>query len=49
MHDKSIIYSNANELELTSTRPSSIESEGELAGYLPAKIQLQKGRIQFLS
>jgi diacylglycerol kinase (ATP) len=48
VRDHHVIYSIANELEITSPDSAWIEAEGELAGLLPARIELQKGRIQFL-
>ncbi len=49
VRDHHVIYSTANELEITSPDPAWIEAEGELAGMLPARVEMQKGRIQFLS
>lgn len=43
-----VIYSTATEITLTSPDPAWIETEGELAGLLPARIEMKKGRIQFL-
>ena len=48
VRDHHVIYSTANELEITSPDPAWIEAEGELAGLLPARVEMQKGRIQFL-
>jgi diacylglycerol kinase family enzyme len=44
-----VIYSTATELTLTSPDPAWIETEGELAGLLPARVEVQKGKMQFLS
>ncbi len=46
--DKSIHYSEATELTISSPNPAMIETEGELVGWLPARIDVLKGRIQFL-
>ena len=46
--DTRVIYSTATEIKLTSPDPAWIETEGELAGLLPAHIEMQKGRIKFL-
>ena len=48
VHDHHVIYSTANELEIDSPIPAWIEVEGELVGLLPAHVEMQKGRIQFL-
>jgi len=42
-------YATATALELTSPDPAWIESEGELAGLLPAHVEMLKGRLLFLS
>lgn len=44
-----ILYNTATAVELTSPEPAWIEAEGELAGMLPARVEMQKGRILFLS
>jgi YegS/Rv2252/BmrU family lipid kinase len=44
-----ILYNTATAVELTSPEPAWIEAEGELAGMLPARVEMQKGRIWFLS
>ena len=46
--DTRVIYSTATELTLTSPDPAWIETEGELAGLLPARVEMQKGKIWFL-
>ncbi len=46
--DSHVLYSTATELEITSPDAAWIETEGELAGLLPARVEIQKGRIQFL-
>jgi diacylglycerol kinase (ATP) len=48
-HDDRVIYSTAKELEITSPDPAWIEAEGELVGLLPARVEIQMGRMQFLS
>ncbi len=47
--DQSIVYATAQELQLSSMTSAFIEAEGEMAGYLPATIVMQKHRIQFLA
>ena len=47
--DSRVVYATANEIHLTSPDNAWIEAEGELAGCLPARVEMQKGRIQFLS
>ena len=47
--DGSILYSTATELEITSPHETMIEAEGEMAGYLPAKVVVKQGRINFLA
>lgn len=47
--DYSMIYATTNELQLSSPKPTFIEAEGEIAGYLPASVIMLKGRIQFLA
>ncbi len=47
--DTRVIYSTATEITLTSPDPAWIETEGELAGLLPARVEIQKGKIWFLS
>jgi diacylglycerol kinase (ATP) len=49
VQDSCVLYSTATELELTSPDPAWIEAEGELAGLLPARVEMQKGRIKFLA
>lgn len=46
-HSK-ITYSSAKELRLLSETPCRIEADGELLGYLPAKIEVIPKRIRFL-
>ncbi len=46
--DTRVIYSTATEITLTSPDPAWIETEGELAGLLPALVEMQKGKIWFL-
>ncbi len=47
--DTRVIYSTATNITLTSPDPAWIETEGELAGLLPARVEMQKGKIWFLS
>lgn len=47
--DNRVRYSTANELQLTSPDEAWIEAEGELAGILPARVEIQKSKIKFLS
>ena len=47
--DTCILYSTATDIELTSPDVAWIEAEGELAGLLPARVEMQKGKILFLS
>ena len=47
--DRSILYSTATALEITSPRETLIEAEGEMAGYLPARVVMQPRRINFFS
>ncbi|HNV30019.1 MAG TPA: diacylglycerol kinase family lipid kinase [Cyclobacteriaceae bacterium] len=47
--DYSIIYGTTKELLLSSPTSAFIEAEGEMAGYLPANIEMLKNRIQFLA
>lgn len=49
VQDSRVLYDEATTLELTSPDVAWIETEGELAGILPARIEMQKGKIQFLS
>lgn len=49
VRDHHVIYSTSNELEITSPDPAWIEAEGELAGLLPARVEVQKGGMRFLS
>lgn len=49
VQDSSVLYESATTLELTSPDVAWLETEGELAGILPARIEMQKGRILFLS
>ncbi len=48
VNDNRVLYATATSLELSSPDLAWIESEGELAGLLPARVELQKGKIQFL-
>lgn len=48
LDDKAIHYGTATEVNITSATPVYIESEGELAGMLPAHITIEKGRIRVL-
>jgi diacylglycerol kinase family enzyme len=45
---KSITYSTGKWFELHSSRQMALEAEGELAGYLPARIELVEKAILFL-
>lgn len=47
--DTRVIYSTATEVNLTAPTNAWIEAEGELVGLLPAHVELQKARIQFLA
>lgn len=47
--DTAIHYGSATEVMLTSPSPTWIETEGELAGLLPAQITVLNGRIQVLA
>jgi diacylglycerol kinase family enzyme len=47
--DSRVLYETASSLELTSPDVAWIETEGELAGILPARIEMIKGRIAFIS
>jgi YegS/Rv2252/BmrU family lipid kinase len=47
--DTCVRYNIATGLEITSPDVAWIEAEGELAGLLPARVQMCKGSIQFLS
>jgi len=49
VRDERVIYSTANELEITSPDPAWMEAEGELVGLLPARVEMQKAKIRFLS
>jgi diacylglycerol kinase (ATP) len=49
VRDNRVLYATATELEITSPDVAWIETEGELAGLLPARIEIQKDRIRFLS
>ena len=43
-----IMYQTATTIEITAPEPCPIEAEGEWMGWLPAKIEMQPGRINFL-
>jgi diacylglycerol kinase family enzyme len=47
IHPK-IQYKTAETLEITSETPCRIEADGELLGFLPAKVEVIPGRIKFL-
>lgn len=47
VHPK-IEYKTADTLELTSELPCRIEADGELLGFLPARVEVIPGRIKFL-
>lgn len=47
IHPK-INYQSAEKLELTSEMPCRIEADGELLGFLPARVEVIPGRIKFL-
>lgn len=44
-----IEYKKAEKLELTAESPCRIEADGELLGFLPARIEVLPGRIKFLT
>jgi diacylglycerol kinase family enzyme len=48
VYDSCVLYNTASDAELTSPDPVWIEAEGELVGLLPARVEMQKGRIRFL-
>lgn len=48
LNDPAIHYGTATEVTITSPSPTWIETEGELAGMLPAHITIEKGRIKVL-
>ncbi len=43
-----IHYNTLHEIELTSPLPAALEGDGELEGFLPARIKVLPGRINFL-
>lgn len=45
--DDQIIYSNTTKVELSSTNKVMLETEGELIGFLPAKIEMMHNQIRF--
>jgi diacylglycerol kinase (ATP) len=49
VRDNRVLYATATELEITSPDVAWIETEGELAGLLPARIEMLNRKIQFLS
>ena len=46
--DSKIIYDTCTSAEITAPESCAIEAEGEWMGWLPAKIEMQPGRINFL-
>lgn len=48
IEDKLIIYNQTNHVELTAPELCPIEAEGELAGYLPARVEMIPGGVRFL-
>lgn len=49
VNHRDIEYRTAQKLELTSGSPCRVEADGELLGFLPARIEVIPGRIKFLS
>jgi YegS/Rv2252/BmrU family lipid kinase len=48
IRDELIIYNQSTRIELHSTASCAIEAEGELAGFLPAEIDIARKAIKFL-
>jgi diacylglycerol kinase family enzyme len=48
VQDSRVLYEEATTLQLTSPDMAWLETEGELAGLLPARINIEKGRIMFI-
>lgn len=46
--DNQIMYNECTSIEITSPDGCAIEAEGEWMGWLPAKIEMQHGRVNFL-
>ena len=46
--DSKIIYDTCTSIYITAPESCAIEAEGEWMGWLPAKIEMQPGRINFL-
>ena len=48
VQDSRVMYEEATAMELTSPDVAWIETEGELAGLLPARINIEKGKVMFI-
>ena len=48
LRDSKIAYQTASAISLSSSQPTPIEAEGELQGWLPAKIFIQAGAVKFV-
>jgi diacylglycerol kinase (ATP) len=47
MSNKSVVYKTVRSITITSGQSCALETDGELAGYLPAEINVLPGRINF--
>jgi diacylglycerol kinase (ATP) len=45
---KDVLYKTATEIELTSKHPCPIEGDGEILGWLPAKVKMFERQLEFL-